>query len=515
MTETTGRSVRAAGHALALSPEDLSAFRRLIYDGAGISMSEEKRELVSSRLARRVRALSLAGFAEYRALIEATPPGTGEWQGFINALTTNKTSFFREAHHFHTLAEWFADRRSDRRPIRIWSSACSTGEEPWTIAMVASEALGRDAARVRVLATDIDTDVLDRARRGVYETHILEGLQERRRKAFLLRGVGEHTGTAAIAPVLRPLVTFAPLNLVHDQWDDGPQFDIIFCRNVVIYFDAETRARLFTRLSGALRNDGRLFLGHSEALIGPDLPLEPLGHTTWRRLPDGEKPARRSAIARPVTDAPPPMTRERTDRRSPTVRGATGFADRATDQSDIPSIRIIVGAVHVATQRTIIRTTLGSCIAACLYDPIAKVGGMNHFLLPDGVDDDTPARYGVHAMELLINKLMQAGADRRRIVAKVFGGSSVLKVANPRENVAQRNIAFIRRFLEIEGLKCLTERLGGDKALDVAFDSVTGETWVRIVDPEAAADALAAEQRFRQMVKVPAPAADTGDVTLF
>ncbi|MEQ8261061.1 MAG: CheR family methyltransferase [Alcanivorax sp.] len=243
-----------------LSDADFARIRELIYRRAGIVLAEHKKDMVYSRIGRRVRKHGLIRFQDYLAKLEQDSGGP-EWEAFTNALTTNLTAFFRESHHFPLLADLVRDRRG---PIRIWSAGASTGEEPYSIAMALTEVLG-DKADFQVLATDIDTEALDRARRGIYPMDQVNKLDERRRKRFFQKGSGARSGFARVRPEVAARVRFQTLNLVAPKWPMEDRFDAIFCRNVMIYFDKGTQARILDRFAPLLKHDGLLFAGHSES----------------------------------------------------------------------------------------------------------------------------------------------------------------------------------------------------------------------------------------------------------
>jgi len=244
---------------LDFSDQDFRRIATLIYRRAGIVLAGHKRQMVYARLARRVKQHGFARFADYIDFLEGSP-GTDEWQEFTNALTTNLTAFFRESHHFPLLRQHLAGRRG---PIRIWCCAASTGEEPYSIAMVLREALG-EGADARILATDIDTGALASARRGIYPLSRLAKVEEQRIKRFFLKGRGPMEGSARVSPELAAMVKFAPLNLIDPRWPVRGPFDAIFCRNVMIYFDKPTQAGILSRFAPLLKPDGLLFAGHSE-----------------------------------------------------------------------------------------------------------------------------------------------------------------------------------------------------------------------------------------------------------
>lgn len=243
---------------------DFEKIRGLIYEHAGISLSAGKVDMVYSRIARRLRANGLKTFEEYLEYLDAN---ADEWPHFTNSLTTNLTSFFREAHHFPVLAEHALEaRRKGHAPIMLWSSACSTGEEPYSMAMALIDAFDSWKPPVKILATDLDTNVVRLASRGVYQMDRVEKMPEERLKRFFLRGRGGQEGMARVRPEVQALVNFHPLNLLDDRWPMKGPFDAIFCRNVMIYFDKQTQARILSRFHPLLRPDGLLFVGHSESL---------------------------------------------------------------------------------------------------------------------------------------------------------------------------------------------------------------------------------------------------------
>lgn len=257
--------------------------RKLVGKYAGISLNDTKRQLVYGRLARRIRAMNLSGFDAYCELVrdEDSP----EIENFINAITTNLTSFFRENHHFECLAQQVVPTllktNAASRRIRIWSAGCSTGEEPYSIAMTLHEALaGVQGWDVKILATDIDSNVVATAAAGVYPANRQQGVSEARMKRFFT-GAGGASGNMRLKDEVRSMIRFAPLNLM-EQWPFKGPFDVIFCRNVVIYFDKETQGRLFGRYADVLARHGYLFIGHSETMFGTCTRFDLIGRTTYR-----------------------------------------------------------------------------------------------------------------------------------------------------------------------------------------------------------------------------------------
>ena len=244
------------------TPDDFRHIRDLIHRVAGISLAPTKKDLVYSRLARRLRIRQLESFAAYIRLLEEDD-GT-ELEAFVNALTTNMTSFFREAHHFPILAAHLQQQNGSGR-ISIWTCASSTGEEPYSIAMTAVEQFGTFQAPVRILATDIDTNVLEQAKRGVYHLDQLRRLSPEQLKRFFLRGSGKNAGFARVRPELQQLISFGKFNLLQEHWSLGERFDAVFCRNVMIYFDKATQQNILQKMRRCIKPGGLLFVGHSES----------------------------------------------------------------------------------------------------------------------------------------------------------------------------------------------------------------------------------------------------------
>ena len=264
-----------------LSPSTFEGLRNLLHAHSGIALAHHKITMVQSRLAKRLRALGLRSYEQYHDLLR--DPKSEEWPEFVNALTTNLTSFFREGHHFTRLVELLKPAYAASKRIRIWSAGCSTGEEPYTLAMTLTKAFGSSAA-IQILATDLDTAVLDTASRGVYPMARVESLPDEWKRLGFLRGKGQNLDQVRIRPELRKLITFTQMNLLDAQWPlEGGPFQAIFCRNVMIYFDKPTQRDLLRRYHGLLEPDGLLFVGHSESLLDNSLGFQSLGQTIYRR----------------------------------------------------------------------------------------------------------------------------------------------------------------------------------------------------------------------------------------
>lgn len=266
-------------HEFSYCRADFNKVAQLIYECAGIRLNDSKQQMVYSRLARRLRVLKLRSFAQYLHLLEQDPD-SAEWQPFINALTTNLTSFFREAYHFEILAQQMQTSRA--RPFRIWCAAASTGEEPYSLAMTAMETYQTAQPAVEILASDLDTQVLATAAQGVYTVDKLEQMTLARKRGFFLKGTAMNGGKARVKPGLRALLQFQQINLLDSTWPLQGQFDAIFCRNVMIYFDQATQKIILQKMGRLLKPDGQLYVGHSENLHFISEYFTSCGKTTYR-----------------------------------------------------------------------------------------------------------------------------------------------------------------------------------------------------------------------------------------
>ncbi len=265
--------------------KDFARVSRLVGKHAGISLRPHKEALVYGRLARRVRMLGLKSMKEYLDLLG--DENSQEFTHFVNALTTNVTSFFREEHHFDYLANVFLPELCKGKrnvKLRFWSAGCSKGMEPYSLAIVLYEFMEKfGPLDVKILATDLDSSVVEIAEQGIYPEEALKGMSEGRKKKWFRKGRGESEGTICVSPLLQRLITFRKLNLM-DQWPMRGQFDMIMCRNVVIYFNRETQAKLFYRFSDIIKPNGLLVLGHSETLGECSGRFRSFGKTMHRKV---------------------------------------------------------------------------------------------------------------------------------------------------------------------------------------------------------------------------------------
>jgi len=263
-----------------ITDSEFNAFREFIYDHAGINLSDEKKTLVTSRLSKRLRYYSLSTFQEYFDLMIASPQG-GECQVTIDLLTTNETYFFREPKHFEFLEKEFLPKWKNGKTLRVWSAASSTGEEAYSIAMLLDDMLG--SRPWEIFGSDISSRVLKTAQQGHYQQNRIDGIPKGYLRKYCLKGVGEHEGTLLIDKKLRHKVSFAPVNLKRPLGNLGP-FDIIFLRNVLIYFDLETKRKIIKQLVDEMHPEGYLFIGHSESLKGICNGLETVIPTVYRKI---------------------------------------------------------------------------------------------------------------------------------------------------------------------------------------------------------------------------------------
>lgn len=264
-----------------LSREDFLAISRMVREASGIVLSDVKRDLVNGRLRRRLRTLGIDSFSDYREILEG-PDGAEERVHMVNAITTNLTNFFREPHHFEFLRTEILPKLTDKRKrLRIWSAGCSTGEEPYSIAMTLRQGM-RDLAEwdAKILATDIDTEVIRTGTSGRYPLERTAQIPAELRQRYTFRS---DDGMVEMADELQSLIAFKQLNLLGPWPMQGP-FDIIFCRNVVIYFDKTTKQKLFERFAEILKPDGYLFIGHSESLHKISDRFVHVGRTIHRRI---------------------------------------------------------------------------------------------------------------------------------------------------------------------------------------------------------------------------------------
>lgn len=260
-----------------IQQNDFDRMARILHGRVGIVLGMHKREMAARTLGNRVRELGLSSVAEYLNRLEQNSEWS-EWQSFINTFTINHTAFFRERHHFEILAE-FVRRRT--APLSIWCCAASTGEEAYSIAMTLRATVARPDAALSVWATDVDTNALEQAKRGVYPLDRVAPVSEEFLKQYFYRGKGAEAGKVRIKPIIRKMIHFEPVNLLSPIWPTETKFDAIFCRNTMIYFDKPTQTRILERFASLLKPDGLLFAGHSESFTYLTKALRLRGQTVY------------------------------------------------------------------------------------------------------------------------------------------------------------------------------------------------------------------------------------------
>jgi chemotaxis protein methyltransferase CheR len=570
---------------VAIDDREFELFRNLIHEATGIALSNQKRQLLCSRLAKRLRHHGLRSFTEYYEFLRKRDPARAEQRILINCVTTNKTEFFRESHHFDFLRSTVVAElqarvaRGEPRKLRIWSAGCSTGEEPYTIAMLLADSISAISEwDIKILASDIDTDVLDQAANGVYTEHLTDRVPATIRR-FAFEPYGEH-GAVRVRRELRDLIKFRQINLIAPTWPIRTHFDVIFCRNVTIYFNRATQRQVYEHFSRYLQPDGYFIAGHSENLswlpqlftaagntiyrLNPELAAKRSVAPRHRSLPPAARPRSRRPPAaasarapsqrpagrvRPKSLRPPPIPSlspssqhpaagskllgssyhspviiestpvSRLPSKSPSRRPPASPSLAANEivlEPHVKRARIQSGEVWSSEQPSLVSTVLGSCVAACLFDPIAAVGGMNHFMLPEAPEGSLlAASYGSNAMELLINQLLKAGARRDRLKAKLFGGAHVLKNSDQGHKVAESNAAFAKEYLERESIAVLAQRLGGTNPLLVNFFTHTGKVLLRTIQGKAATIGEKELRYYKALTKKISQPPPSGDVTLF
>lgn len=267
-------------HEFEFTTADFERVRELIRRRAGINLNSGKQAMVYSRLSRRLREVGIGSFKEYLNQLDRADTSEAEWQGFVNCLTTNLTSFFREAHHFEILSDVLKNWKSNS--CRIWCNAASTGEEPYSLAMTVAECL-KPGISASIICSDIDTNVLATASKGVYPDNA-RGLSPERLRRHFLKGKDGNAGKIRVKPELAKLIQFRTFNLMSSNWSLGDPFDIVFCRNVMIYFDHDTQMRVLKGIHSVMRPKGLLFVGHSENFTEARDLFRLQGKTVYERL---------------------------------------------------------------------------------------------------------------------------------------------------------------------------------------------------------------------------------------
>ena len=268
-----------------MSDRDLQSFMNIIYSECGISLTREKKPMITARLSKRLRALSMDSFKDYYEFVISPEGREKELRSMIDVITTNTTEFFRESKHFDFLINQYlpALLRTNKRHLNIWSAGCSSGEEPYSLAMILAEHYKPESITYSILATDISSKVLSKAQNAVYSEDVIDTIPSLYRYKYLMRGKGNMAGKFRIVPELRDAITFKSLNFMDESFEIETQMDIIFCRNVIIYFDRKTKSGLVQKFYDQLVPDGFYFIGHSETLNSINDKFTSVAPTIYRK----------------------------------------------------------------------------------------------------------------------------------------------------------------------------------------------------------------------------------------
>jgi chemotaxis protein methyltransferase CheR len=463
-----------------LAPADFEVLRALIHGLTGIALNDARRSLLETRLARRLRATGKASYAEYGAWVAAGAAPEDEVRELINCVTTNKTDFFREPHHFEFLRRTLfreleaRARAGGPKRLRMWSAACSSGEEAYTLAMGAREHFEGQGWDVQILATDIDTDVLARAKAGVYPAERLANLAPEALERHFLRGKGRWSEHFKVRPELASLVRFERLNFVDRDWGLKTRFDAILCRNVVIYFDRRTQEQLFRRLHSRLGEEGYLMVGQAENLHFLGELFEALPDTIYRRRSKSGAPAGLASRA---------------------LRGPRLAAPKS--KAALPLHALEIGGVFASDTPAAVRALLSDSVAVGLFDPQAKVGGMGLLLVPGTVEGDAASRrFVARALKRLIEAVAKRGGERRRLRATLYGAKGSSTRLARGGSTAPRTADWVGKLLAQESIPVVEARWSAGSTLEVRFHTHDGEAHVRSAVGKAAAEAQRAEQQY-------------------
>jgi chemotaxis protein methyltransferase CheR len=272
-----------------ISNADFGRLRTLIYTQSGINLNVDKKTMLELRIKRRLKSLELTSFSDYCEYLFGHQGQREEMVQFLDVVTTNKTDFFREPDHFDYLVQKalpdILARNGCERSVMVWSAGCSTGEEPYTLAMVMNEfGQTHPGFHFRVLATDISTEVLAKAKMGVFSEEVVRPVSADLRRKYFMRSRDRNSNLLRVVPELRQMIEFRRLNFMDSDYGLAEKVDVVFCRNVIIYFDRDTQEQILQKLTHNLLPGGYAFVGHSEALHGMDLPLEPVAPALYRRV---------------------------------------------------------------------------------------------------------------------------------------------------------------------------------------------------------------------------------------
>lgn len=431
-----------------MTDETFFRFSQFIQNELGIKMPPAKKTMLQARLQKRLWKLDIDSFHEYYDYVFSPAGREDELPHMVDVVTTNKTDFFREPNHFdflveRVLPELLKEQGSEKR-VTIWCAGCSTGAEPYSLAMVLHDyAEHVQDFQFFILGTDISTRVLEKAKLGIYDEETVEPVPDEFRRKYLLKSKGKDQKLVRVSPEIRGRVRFRQLNLVKNDFGLRETMHIVFCRNVIIYFNRETQEQVINRLYHHLNPGGYLFTGHSETLNGLSVPLKAVAHTVYQK-------------------------------------------ERVTDLStQLPVITLKPAELFISERPSIVRTVLGSCVAVTMFDRRLGISAICHALLPgsdEGSELDThtsgPYKYVNSVVPLMVQRLRNYGVETEHLEVKLFGGADMMSARMGRPNyhpVGKSNIDAVIQAINAQNLKVKVSDVGGHMGRKILFYTHTGE----------------------------------------
>ncbi len=444
-----------------MTDETFSRFSRFIQAELGIKMPLAKKTMLQARLQKRLWKLGMDSFDAYHEYVFSPQGRADELQQMIDVVTTNKTEFFREPKHFDFLTQRvlpdLINRRGTANPFIIWCAGSSTGEEPYSLAMLLSNFAEQvQGFRFLILATDISSRVLEKARLGIYDDETVQTVPENFKKKYLLRSKGQEKKLVRIVPELRSYVRFRQLNLIRKDFGLRETMDVIFCRNVIIYFNRETQGQVINRLCYYLNPGGYLFTGHSETLNGIPTPVIPVSHTVYQKA---------------VNDG---------------------------DVVGLPIITLNPAELFISDRPVIVRVVLGSCVAVTMFDRRRGVAAICHAVLPEMGKDpaNTPQMTGTYqyvnsVVPIMLKRLGSYGVSPGELEVKLFGGADMInqRTGKPKTHpVGQSNIHAVIQAIKAQGMELKTSDVGGSLGRKILFYTHTGEVLLKRLESHVEID---------------------------
>lgn len=440
-----------------MSDESFYRFSEFIEAELGIKMPLAKKTMLQARLQKRLWKLDIASFDDYYDYVFSPEGREAELQQMIDVVTTNKTDFFREPNHFEYLVERVLPELISRvgvdRQFMFWCAGCSSGEEPYSLAMVLHNfSLQHHGFHFLILATDVSSRVLEKAKLGIYDEESADPIPAEFRKRYLLKSKEKEKAMVRISPEIRAYVRFRSVNLVHGEFGFREMMDVIFCRNVIIYFNRDVQEQVIGRLYQNLSSGGYLFTGHSETLNGLSVPLKAVAHTVYQK--------EASAYAAP----------------------------------HLPVITLKPAELYISDHPAIVRTVLGSCVAVTMFDKRIGVAAMCHALLPQGNEtldqqaattENLSYKYVQTVIPLMLQRLKAFGSEAKDLEVKLFGGADMLTVRTGNPNmqpVGKSNIDAVLQAIKAHNLELIVSDVGGHFGRKILFYTQTGEVLLKRIN---------------------------------